>query len=434
MDPSLTVALAIGMLLVLLLSGLPIGFSLGVTSLFFIFVVQGAVGLSAVSNIAFHSMAHFTLIAVPLYLLMGEVIIFTGLGVQLYDAGAKWIGRVPGGLGVATAGACGFFAAISGSSVATAVTIGSVAIPELRRWGYDIRFALGLCASGGTLGVLIPPSIVMVVYGIVTEQSVAMLFMASVVPGIMMVVFHALYSFLVAIIRPSMAPRATSVSWGARWMALLGIWPWVVLLLGVLISIYMGIATPTEAAALGALITILLGAFVSRNLTARKLADAVCGTVVTTSMVGIIMVGAVLFSYILAYIQVPQAITEAITTSGIPPWVVLLAINILWLFLGCLLDSISIMLLTLPIAFPVLMHLGFNPIWLGVVMTMNLEIGMITPPMGMTLFAIKGVVKDAAFTDVVAGAAPFILLWLVGLAIVIVFPGLTLWLPGTMPQ
>lgn len=426
------IVIPIGGLLVLMVMGVPIPWALGLSAFVGYWMVGGLdAALSKLSLTAYFAVSNFVLSAIPLFILMAEIIMFSGAGQGLFDSASKWMGRLPGGLGIASILACAVFGAMSGVSVAASATIGLVAIPEMLRLGYDKRMTTGTLAAGGTLAVLIPPSIPMILYGIVTEQSIGRLFMAGVIPGIILTSIYAGYTLFKAARNPSMAPRAARFSWKEKIVSLRGTWGVLLLIILVLGSIYTGICSPTEAAGVGASGALVLSA-IYRKLNLSNLGKAVWAAARTTCMVLIIMVGALYFGYFLTITGVPGQLISFLGSLEVSRWVIMIGMNVLLGILGCFLDPGSIILITMPLLFPIAVSLGFDPIWFGVIVTMNIEMGLITPPVGMNLFVVKGIAPQVSMADIIRGITPFVVLDVLGIALIMLFPQLSLWLPSMM--
>jgi len=424
--------LIFAILLFVIMMGIPVAFSLGLVALVGMSIFLGGpqAALPALAQISWSSIAHFTLCTVPLFILMSEIINISGMSEGLFNFTSKWLSRLPGGLAVATVCACGIFGAICGSSVATAATIGTVTIPEMRRRGYKAELAFGATAAGGTLGILIPPSIPMIVYGTITENSIGRLFAAGILPGIFLSLLFSAGIVSHVLLSPSLAPlEKTESGWAEKFRSIQGIWPVLLLIAAVLGSIYGGIATPSEAAGLGCVIAVILAKFYYRKLDMTKLKNACLNTAKTTAMVGMIIVGAMLFGYLMSALKVPQSIINVISSSKISPWHIIIGINLILLFLGCFLEAISIIVITAPTIVPIIVALGFDPVWFGVVMTINMELALITPPVGLNLFIIGGIQPDAHMVTIIRGVLPFIVLAALFLGVVIAFPEISLWLP-----
>jgi len=416
----------------ILFAGVPIAIGLGLVGAFGMWALLGAgPALAFLGNHAFSTLPSFVWVAVPLFLLMAEIILFTGIGADLFDFVHKLLHRFPGSLAMSAIVSCAGFGALSGSSTATAATIGAVSIPEMQKRRYDNRLIAGSIAAGGGLGILIPPSLPLIIYGVITETNVGMLFMAGLLPGIIMAVLDAAYVGISCRRNPSRAPRIPGgVTWRDRILAARKVWPVVVLAFLVLGSIYLGWATVTEAAAVGAFGSLCV-AIVYRKLNWGNLRQAMLAAVKTTSVVIMIAVGALLFGYFLTVGQVPQQLASFLVGLPVNPWVILIGINLLLLLLGCVLDVATLILVVLPILFPAVIALGFDPVWFGVVFVVNIEIALETPPIGMNLFVVKGI-SDIPIGDVMRGAIPFVFVEAIVLALVMAFPQISLWIPSLM--
>ena len=414
------------LLLILLASGLPVAFSLGLGGVAGMILFMGGDGaLAQLPIIGYKSLDDFVLTAVPMYILMSQILLTGKVGNDLFELANKWLRHLPGGLGIATVMACAVFAAITGSSVACAVTIGAIAIPEMLARGYDRPLVLGAVAAGGTLGILIPPSIPMILYGAITDESIGKLFMSGVVPGVIMTLMFT----AIVVYRSRNLKREAAATWDERISALKkSIWG---LFLPIIVvgGIYTGIFTPTEAAGIGTVYSLFITFCVYRTLTLKDMPGILNDTIKTTCMIFAIMIGASLFGFVLTILDAPQALTNYVAGLETSRWVVFIAINCLLLFLGCILESVSIIFITLPILFPLIMSLGFDPIWFNVVMLLNLELALITPPVGMNLFVLQGISPDSKMTDIVKGVIPFGLAMFVLIFILCLFPELATWLP-----
>lgn len=417
------------LLLLLLAAGMPVAFALSMAGLVgMYFFMTGSAVFTQVPMIAYKTLDDFVITAVPLYILMSHILLSGKVGNDLFELGSKWLRHLPGGLGVATVFACALFAAISGSSVATAVTIGAMAIPEMVRRNYRRQTVLGTVAAGGTLGILIPPSIPMILYGSITGESVGKLFLSGIVPGVLMT---ALFIALV-IFQSRDLPYQPPASWKERFAALRkSIWG---LLLPVIVvgGIYTGLFTPTEAAAVGTLYSLGITFCIYRTLGLRDLPEILRASVKTTSMIFAIMIGAMLFGFVLTILQVPQHLTQFVVQQDANRWVVFFGINILLLMLGCILETVSILLITLPILYPIILQLGFDPIWFNVVLLINMELALITPPIGMNLFVIQGISPENKMQQIISGAMPFAALMVLEIALLCFFPEIVTWLPNAL--
>lgn len=415
-------------IIILLVIGMPVAFTLTIAGILGIIQFIDMSTLSQVPVIAYKTLDSYVLTSVPLYILMSQIMLTGKVGSGLFELGSKWMGHLPGGLGIATIFACAIFAAISGSSVATAVTIGAMAIPEMLKRGYDRKLVVGSVAAGGTLGILIPPSIPMILYGTITDESVGKLFMSGVVPGALLTLAFVAY----IVIDSWNKPREEKASMEEKMKALRENF-WGLLLPVIIIGgIYTGVFTPTEAAAVGTIYALVITFFVYRSLSVSDMPGILRSTIKTSCMIFAIMVGAMLFGYILTVLQVPQALMSLVTEGHMNRWVILIGINIVLLILGCVLETVSIILITLPMLYPIIKALGFDPIWFNVVLLINMELALITPPVGMNLFVIKGISEDSSIQDIIAGSAPFALLMVAEIVLLCFFPGIATWLPSVL--
>jgi len=426
------IAIVLVLVLILLLGlGTPIGFCLGFIGVISIVGFLDMKNLYQVAEVTADVSTSLFLCTAPLFILMAEVVAFSGLGDDIYTAAHDWLSWLPGGLAISSIITCTGFAAISGSSPATAATVGLISIPEMIKRGYNRGLAVGSIAVGGTLGILIPPSITMIIYGIITEVSIGKLFIAGIIPGIIISSILCLSIAGAVKINPGLAPNVRGVSWRKRFSSIKRVWAFVILAISVIGSIYAGIATPTESAAIGATFAIGIS-FLYRRLTIKALRDALLRTVSVTAMVMFLIIGGNILAFLLSTLTIPQYVTEMITSLNASKWMVMLIINFILLMMGCLLDPMAIMVISLPIIFPIVTELGFDPVWFGVVVTINVEMGMITPPVGLNLFVLKATVPNINMRDIVGGSLPFLVLLVLGLALIMVFPSLATWLPGKM--
>ncbi len=427
-DPILITAIAFAMALLFLFSGMHVGLALALAGILGFAIFHGRVNIA--SLVFFYSTNNFTLTAIPLFIFMGEILLRSGLSESIYRGTSRWFAWIPGGLLHSNIASCALFAALSGSSPATAATIGTVAIPSLKARGYDTKMTLGSLAAGGTLGILIPPSINMIVYAMIANQSVGKLFMGGVVPGITLSLLFMVYIAIRAISNEKLAPRDEAFSIKGLFLGIVEIWPVVILGTIILGGIFVGLVTPTEAAALGAFSAILIS-LVLRRLNWRILHDALRDALAVTCMVGMIYVGAMILTSFFGVMGLPQAIVDLVTASDFGKYQILIAVYFLYVVLGCFIDGVSAMVLTVPTILPILVLLGFDPIWFGVVLVVLVELGMITPPMGLNLFVIQGISKDP-LEDVILGSVPYFGLMFICIALLTVFPFLVLWLPSVM--
>jgi tripartite ATP-independent transporter DctM subunit len=420
------------LLFVLMLLRVPIGMAMGLVGVGgFAYLSGGGPALKIVGHTSMRTVTDFNFAVVPLFLLMGSFATTSGMSRELFRAGNAFLGHLRGGLGIATIAACGGFAAICGSSVATAATFSRVAYPEMRSYGYPQSFATGVIAAGGTLGIMIPPSTVFAVYGLITEQDIGKLFVAGILPGILAIAMYMLTITLIGKVRPDYLPPGQRVSWKERAESLRNIWATLVLFAFVIGGIYGGLFTATEAAGMGAAGAFILGIARGR-LSRADIRRSLLDTTRVTAAVFTILIGALLFGYFLTITQTPQKLTAFLTGLGIGRYGVLAVIMVMYLVLGCLMDALAMIILTVPIIFPVIKELGFDPIWFGVIIVMTVELGLIHPPVGMNIFVIKSVVEDAKLSTIFYGVLPFIVTDILRLAILIAFPIIALWLPSRM--
>ncbi len=416
------------LLLGILFVGLPVAFSLGTTSTILIYLHD--LPERIIGQTVFSSMESFVLLAIPLFVLMSQILLDGKVGDQLFDVMNSWVRHLPGGLAIATILSCAFFAAITGSSAATAATVGMVAFPAMVERGYDRRFTLGLLAAGGTLGILIPPSIPMILYGAVTEESVGKLFIAGIVPGLILTglfIGYAVWKSRSGAYEPM--PRA---DWAERWrITRRNLWG-ILLPLLIIGGIYSGAFTPTEAAAVGLAYSLFITLFVYRTLRISDLPKVCVKSVGTSCMIAMIIGGALLFGKVMTLMEIPQTLTELVIAKGLPALGFIVVMNLLMIVLGCVLETVSIILLTMPLVTPILGVLGIDPIWYAVILVINMEMALITPPVGVNLYVISGIDPDVRMAEIIQGVLPFMLLMVVMLVLVIAFPGLSLWLPSVM--
>ena len=434
MSEPLLGTLLIVLLFVLFALGVEISLSLGIVGVLGLLYLKGfTVGLGVVGSIAWSNASSFSFIAVPLFIFMSGILLHSGIGKGLYTAVARWVSFLPGGLAVASIFSCAIFAAISGSSVATAATIGMIAIPEMQRRGYARPLIFGSLAAGGTLGILIPPSVPMIIYGVMTETSIGHLYMAGIMPGLLLALLFAAFVIVSTTLRPQLAPRAEEDrgSLVDKLRSLYEVAPVALLIFVVLGSMYAGIVTPTEAAALGSFVSLLLAAAL-RTLTWPALRAAFDATIRTTSMVMLIIIFASMFSHVIALIGAPKALFALVTSLGLPQWALFAAIFAFLLVIAYALEELSVMIILLPILFPLVTGLGFDPVWFGIVMVVWLEIGLITPPVGLNLFVIQNLMKGTTARDVTVGTTPYVIMMVMLVVLLFLFPDLALWLPRQM--
>ena len=416
----------------LMLLRVPVGMAMGLVGVSgFGYLVGGTPALKMVGQTSMRTVTDYTFGVIPMFLLMGAFVSRSGMSRELFQAANTFVGHLRGGLGIATIAACAGFAAISGSSVATAATFAAVAYPEMRRYKYPQSFATGVIAAGGTLGAMLPPSTVLAVYGIITEQDIGKLFVAGVIPGLIAAAMDMLTVVIIGRLRPNFLPATPRHSWQERREGLRDIWATLLLFFFVIGGLYGGLFTPTEAGGMGASGALLIG-IVRGRLNRTEIRRSLLQAVRTAAAVLTVLIGALLFGYFLTVTQTPQKVTEFLTGLGLGRYGVLALIMIMYIVLGCLMDALAMIILTIPIIFPVITQLGFDPIWFGVIIVMTVELGLIHPPVGMNVFVIKSVVQDVSFSTIFIGVLPFIVTDIIRLVILISFPTLALWLPSHM--
>jgi C4-dicarboxylate transporter, DctM subunit len=419
-------------LFALMLLRVPVGMAMGLVGVTgFGYIVGGAPTLKMIGQTSMRTVTDYTFGVIPMFLLMGAFVTVSGMSRELFRAANTWLGHLRGGLGFATILACGGFAAISGSSVATAATFSTVAYPEMRRYNYPQSFACGVVAAGGSLGAMLPPSTVLAVYGIITEQDIGKLFVAGILPGLLAISMYITTIVLMGWLRPGFLPSGDRASWKQRLESMREVWAPLLLFVFVIGGLYGGLFTPTEAGGMGAGGAFLIGVLRGR-LSRKDIRASLLQATRTAAAVFTVLIGALLFGYFLTVTQTPQKVTLFLTSLGLGRYGVLALIMLMYLLLGCLMDALAMVILTVPIMFPVILHLGFDPIWFGVIIVMTVELGLIHPPVGMIVFVIKSVVHDVDFLTIFKGVLPFILTDLLRLAILIAFPMIALFLPSRM--
>ena len=419
-------------LFALMLMRVPVGMAMGLVGVTgYSYIVGVGPALKLVGQTSMRTVTDYTFGVIPMFMLMGAFVSISGVSRELFRAANAFVGHLRGGLGMATVVACGGFAAISGSSVATAATFAGVAYPEMRRYGYPQSFSTGVIAAGGTLGAMLPPSTVLAVYAILTEQDIGKLFMAGILPGLLAILMYVVTISIIVKLRPNLLPAGEHKSWRERISGLKDIWAPLLLFIFVIGGLYGGFFTPTEAGGVGASGAFLLGV-IRGKLNRAQIREALLQATRTSAAVFTVLIGALLFGYFLTITQTPQKLSEFLTALGVGRYGVLALIMLMYLVLGCLMDAMAMIILTVPIIFPIIVHLGFDPIWFGIIIVMTVELGLIHPPVGMNVFVIKSVVKDVSFTTIFKGVLPFVATDLLRLLILIAFPIIALWLPGRM--
>ncbi len=415
-------------LIVMIALAVPIGAALGLLGVGLGLVFSPVALDRALGEIFWRSSNDFLIVAVPMFVLLGELVLRAGIAKRMYDALGHWLSWLPGGLMHTNVGSCAMFAATSGSSVATAATLGTVAMPECDRHGYNRRLFLGTLASGGTLGILIPPSINLIVYGLLTNTSVPKLYLAGFVPGILLALLFMGTVLVACLVRPDFGGEPVRSSWRARFHSLVDLLPPLFLFLLVIGSIYAGLATPTEAAALGVIGALVLSVWTG-TVSVNMLKDALLSTMRTTGVIMLIILAAVYLNFVLAAIGLTRELTQFIESLGLTPLQMIIAIVIFYIVLGCFLETFSMMLTTVPLIAPIIIALGYDPIWFGILLMVLLEMALITPPIGINLYVIQGIRNDIRFNDVAIGSFPFVVAMALTVVLLIAFPQVALWLP-----
>ena len=433
MDPVIVGILGSCLLFLFLLMGIPIAFSLmlvGFLGTTYLASINAA--LPMVARTVYESASHYPYTIIPLFIVMGSYAEITGISSDLYDTFDKWLRRLPGGLGMATIAAIAGFSAISGSSVASSAAFGKVAYPEMRRFNYSPSLAAGTVAAGATIDFLIPPSLGFVIFGMLTEQSIGKLLISGMIPGLMLAGAFMIILYVWVKFNPNSALSSPEgASWKEKISALKGIWETVVIFLLVIGGIYTGLFTPTEAAGVGATLIFLMALW-KKKLTWKILLDSLLEATRVSVMVLFLVAGANVFSYFLALSTIPMKVSAWIIGLGVSKYVILTIIVLIYLLLGCFLDAISMMILTLPVIFPVILQLGFDPIWFGVVCVLMMGAGLITPPMGLCVFTVASIAKDAPLEEVFKGALPFLIAIFFVTFLITLFPQIALYLPSMM--
>ena len=430
MDYNTASILCAGLMLFLLVIGVPIAYALGFSSILVGYFAFGSFALQKAGWTTFQLLYNLTWTPLPLFTLMSYLIAETKMGEHLFRTARNWMSRLPGGLFVAgILGEAGMAAAL-GASGPTIIAVGNVAVPEFKRYSYDKAMGLGALTCGGVLGPLIPPSATMIIFAILANVPLGRLFIAGVIPGIILAVMLSLVPIILCARNPELGRAAGKVSWSERFASLKLIWPIVVVMFGILGSIYFGIATPTEAGGVGCFIVLVI-AVLFFNLRLKGLYRAIVQTAVLNATIMIILVGSSFFTYVFGSSSVAQKLSVIIASLNMPPLAVIVAIMVFLLFLGCFIDGITIMMLTVPIFIPIITDLGFDPLWFGVLFVINMEIALITPPMGINFFLVRNNFNISSM-DLIRGVWPFLIMLVLFLAITVAFPQLSLWLPGLM--
>ena len=432
MSPTLTGLVGIAALFILIFLRIPVGFVMaGVGFLGFGYIVSFDASMNMIAKDLFSVFGSYSLTVIPLFVLMGQLAYHSGISKRLFNAAYKFIGHWPGGLAIATVGACAAFAAICGSTNATAATMGAATLPEMKRYNYKPELATGVVAAGGSLGILIPPSVIFIVYGILTEQSIGRLFMAGLLPGLILVLLFILAIVIWTRMRPELGPKGPKVPLREKLASLSGLIETLLLFVLIMGGLFWGFFTPTEAGAIGAFGTLLLG-LAGRNLTMKGFIASLAETTRISCMILVIVAGATIFGHFLAVSRIPFDIARGVSEIQLPRYAVMLIIIMVYLIGGCIIDSLALIMLTIPIFYPVVLLLGYDPIWFGVIIVLVTQIGVITPPVGINVYVVSGVARDVPLDVIFKGVLPFLAALIAGTLLLIAFPQIPLLLPGLM--
>jgi len=419
-------------LVVFLFTNMPVGFVMGLVGFLGFSYIKGfGPGLSIMAKDVFEVFSSYGLTVIPLFVFMGQLSFYSGISRRLYDSAYVLLGSRRGGLAMATVGACAGFSAISGSTNATAATMATVTLPEMKRYGYDMGLATGTVAAAGSLGILIPPSVIFIIYGILTEQSIGKLFAAGILPGILLSVLFLLVIYLRVLLNPSLAPPGPKTSFRKKIKSFMGVFETILLFGLVMGGIFFGIFTPTEAAAAGAFLTLVL-AIVRKQLTWKGFLKSIADTTRISCMVMVIVAGATIFGHFMAVTRVPFELAAWVSNLPLPGFAIMMVIILIYLFGGCFMDAFAMIMLTIPIFFPVAQALGYDPIWFGVVIVLITEMGVITPPVGINVYVVYGVAKDVPLEVIFKGVLPMLLALLICNLAILFFPQIALFLPSLM--
>lgn len=427
----LTVIAAIGIIVLLVL--LFLGMNIGLAMLFIGFTgyavsVNLTAAFGVLQTVPSTQASAYALSVIPLFILMGNVAYATGMSEGLYNAGNKWLGKLPGGLACGTIAACAGFGAICGSTAATTATMGVVSIPEMKKYGYSDELATGTVSVGGTLGIMIPPSTPMIIYGIVAEVSIGRLFSAGIIPGILLSILLVLTIVIQVKLKPELAPVSKKYTLREKFKSLIDLIPMIILFSGVFIGMFSGVFTINEAAACGSFLAFIIMIFMKR-FTKKNLLSVLRDTVKTTAMAYLMLIGAIVFGNFLAITQVPMKIAMFVQGLSVSRYVIFAIIVLIYAFLGCLMDALPMVMLTVPIFLPVILGLGFDPVWFGIIIILVMQLGLITPPVGLNCYIVSAIAKGVPLNKIFKGSLPFTIAILVTIIIVTIFPWLVIWLP-----
>lgn len=425
--------IVLGLLVMLIVLGLPIFLSLGLAGLAGLYMARGSMAFFFAPSSLFGQLNAFELIALPLFILMGNFLGATPVGSNLFQVAVKWLNWLRGSLAISSVGASALFGAVSGVSLAGVAAVGSIAVPQMLERGYSRSLAAGSVVSAGALAMLIPPSVPFIIYGAVAGVSVADLFIGGIIPGIVLALALALFIFVRVSLQPTEAPMTEErFSWRERFASLASIWHAMLLVVLVLGSIYSGLATPSEAAGIGALGAFLIATLIFRSINLAELGRILISTARISGVILLIIGCARIFGDYLNMVRVPQLLTETLISTGLPGWGILLAVMLLLILLGMIVDAVSLIVVTTPVLLPLIVAMGYDPLWFGIVMVLNLEIAVVTPPVGLNLYALRGVCPQLSIEEIISSAMPFVAVQFLILMLFVMFPAISLWLPGLM--
>jgi len=430
MSPTIIGVIGLISLLVLLFSRMPVGFLMALIGFVgFGTIVSFDSSLSLLAKDIFTVFGSYNLTVIPLFVLMGQIAFHAGISARLFDTAYKFIGHLPGGLAIATIGACAAFSAICGSTNATAATMAAATLPEMKRYNYKPELATGVVAAGGSLGILIPPSVIFIVYGILTEQSIGKLFISGILPGILLTLFFIAAILIWVTLRPELGPKGPKSTWKERFASLPGTIETIIIFIAVMGGLFIGFFTPTEAGAMGAFATLLV-AIIKRNIDWKGFVQALEETTRISCMIMVIVAGATVFGHFLAVSRIPYDIANWISSFDLHPWIIMSFIILIYLVGGCFIDSLALIMLTIPIFYPVVLHYGFDPIWFGVIIVLVTQIGVITPPVGVNVYVVSGVARDVPLEVIFRGVVPMLLAMILLTFLLIPFPQIATFLPS----
>lgn len=436
MDQTLAGVVGVGVMLVLFMTGMPVAYVMTLVGFVgFSLITSWSGGLNLLSRSLYDTFSSYSLSTIPLFILMGQLAFNSGINRRLYTSAYRFLGHVQGGLAMATVAACTAFGAVCGSSPATAATMATVSIPEMKRYGYANSLAAGSVAAGGGLGMIMPPSVVLIVYGVLTEQSIGALFIAGIIPALALTVLFIAAVDIQCRLRPDLGPRGEASTWAERLRSLTGLADTLIVFGTVIGGMFFGLFTPTESAAVGVL-SVLGLSLIKRQITWRSLANSLYETLRTSCMVLFLVAGAMIFGKFLAVTRIPFNVAAWTASFDLPPLAVMTMILAIYFVGGCFMDALALIMLTIPVFYPVVTHLGYDPVWFGVIIVLITQLGVITPPVGINVYVVYGMARKLApsitLEEVFKGITPFVLAILAGIALFILFPGLVLWLPGLM--